>query len=100
MSGILQKFRVMVRFAARSVKIGNIMDSNDLEAYDFFTTNGKDIWKMLYSCISPSCCLKNLETGVEESFGMGGLAAQRFHRIKMPKIVSVGEPPVLVKIGR
>lgn len=76
------------------------MDSTDLDEIDaLFTTNGKDIWKMLHSCMSPSCRLKNLETGQEESFGMNGLTAQRFHRIKMPKIVSdrLGEPPVQVK---
>ena len=67
------------------------MNSNDLEAHALFTTNGKDVWKMLYSCMSPTCRLKNLETGTEESFGMNGLTAQRFHRIKMPEIESMQE---------
>ena len=62
------------------------MDSKDLEANAFFTTDGKDVWKMLYFCMSPSCRLKNLETGEEESFGINGLTARRFHRIKMPDI--------------
>jgi len=64
------------------------MNSTDLEANAFFTTNGKDIWQLLYFCHYPTCTLKNLtsKNGEEEDFGMGGLTAQRFHRIKMPEI--------------
>lgn len=61
------------------------MNSSDLDGLAFFTTDGKDIWKVLHFCMSPSCRLKNMETGEEESFGMNGLTAERFHKIKMPE---------------
>ena len=61
------------------------MNANDLEGISFFTTDGTDIWKMLYFCHQPTCKLVNVETGEEESFGMGGLTAEIFHRIKMPE---------------
>lgn len=61
------------------------MTSNDLEVGAFFTTNGKDIWKLESYYETPSCSLKNLETGEIADFGMGGLTAQDFHKIQMPK---------------
>ena len=65
------------------------MDSSDLAADAFFTTDGKDIWKLRTYCMHPTCRLENLENPDQiESFGMGGLAAQRFHRIKMPETSS------------
>ena len=60
------------------------MNSTDLKPFAFFTTNGKDVWELGTFIMEPSCELKNLKTGNVESFGMGGLTAQRFHRIKMP----------------
>lgn len=60
------------------------MDSNDLEQGQFFTTDGTDIWEKVFYCMQPSCQLRNLKTGDTEDFGMGGLTAQKFHRIKMP----------------
>ena len=60
------------------------MNANDLEPNAFFTTNGKDIWKILYYCKEPTCRLRNVETGDEDNFGMSGLTAAGFHRITMP----------------
>lgn len=60
------------------------MNSSDLEPNSFFTTNGKDIWKLGTFCLSPTCTLINLETGEEESFGMNGFTAQNFNKITMP----------------
>lgn len=60
------------------------MDYVDLEEQGFFTTNGVDIWKLESVCKSPSCTMRNLETGEEENFGLSGLTARKFHRIKMP----------------
>lgn len=62
------------------------MDSTDLEPHSFFTTNGKDIWKLESYCLTPTCTLVNTEDGREESFGMNGLTAQEFHKIVMPKL--------------
>jgi len=56
----------------------------DLITNRFFTTTGEDIWKVEWYFTQPSCRLKNLETGDVEEFGMGGLTAQKFHRIEMP----------------
>ena len=61
------------------------MRSNDLEGNAFFTTDGTDVWELLYYFLQPTCRLKNLQTGKEESFGMGGLTAENFHKIEMPK---------------
>lgn len=62
------------------------MDATDLEGYNFFTTDGTDMWILRYFCMEPTCRLENLQTGEKEDFGMGGLTAERFHKIKMPKI--------------
>ena len=61
------------------------MDASDLGKDVFFTTNGKDIWKLQSYCLRPTCELLRMSDGMKESFGMGGLTAQRFHRIEMPK---------------
>lgn len=77
------------------------MNSNDLEVGAFFTTNGKDIWRLMSYFNEPSCTLENVDDSARrETFGIRGLTAQSFHRIKMPEIVQVGEPPVLVNIGK
>lgn len=60
------------------------MNSGDLKPDTFFTTNGKDIWKLGTFCLTPTCELTNPETGQMESFGMDGLTAERFHKIEMP----------------
>lgn len=52
---------------------------------DFFTTNGKDIWKLESYILGPSCELRNLETEEKQNFGLGGHAARSFHHIEMPK---------------
>ena len=62
------------------------MDATNLEPGAFFTTDGTDIWKLQTYCCSPTCELKNLETGCTESFGMNGIMAKRFTRIEMPDI--------------
>lgn len=61
------------------------MNTNDFVLNAFFTTNGKDVWKLESFIMEPSCRLKNLETGKVEDFGMSGLTARSFHRILMPK---------------
>ena len=61
------------------------MNANDLGANAFFTTDGTDVWKVRSFCMQPTCILENLETGKSEDFGMGGLIAQSFHKIEMPK---------------
>jgi hypothetical protein len=67
------------------------MNGNDLEVDAFFTTNGKDIWKLKTFFNEPSCLLENMDdTATREEFGVSSLAAQRFHRIKMP--ISSEEP--------
>ncbi len=60
------------------------MNSGDLSPNTFFTTDGKDIWKLGTYCMTPTCELTNMETGAVESFGMAGITAGRFHKIKMP----------------
>ncbi len=60
------------------------MNVEDLKNGKFFTTNGKDIWKLESYCLYPTCTLVNLETGKKESFGLGGLTAQGFLKIEMP----------------
>lgn len=58
------------------------MNSNDLELGALFTkNNNRDVWKLVSYCMQPTCRLKNLSTGQEESFGIGGFTAQGFHRI-------------------
>lgn len=60
------------------------MNVGDLEVNAFFTTDGKDIW-ILESCYTvPSCTLRNLITGVKDNFGMNGLTAGRYTKVKMP----------------
>jgi len=51
----------------------------------FFTTNGRDVWILESYFTMPSCTLKNLQTGATETFGMGGLTAERYKRITMPE---------------
>lgn len=67
------------------------MDVGDLAPNSYFTTNGKDIWKLGEYCTQPTCTLVKLcPPGVtdkavrRENFGMGGITAQRFHKITMP----------------
>lgn len=57
------------------------MDASDLEGEALYTTNGKDCWKMQGYFMTPSCTLKNLETGETQTFGMSGLTAQEFKRL-------------------
>lgn len=57
------------------------MDASDLEGEALYTTNGKDVWKMQGYFMVPSCTLKNLETGEEQTFGIGALTAQSFKRL-------------------
>lgn len=59
------------------------MNSDHLEVDALFTTNGKDVWKLKSYFDGPSCILRNLETGKEEEFGMGGLTADSFKPLKM-----------------
>ena len=66
------------------------MDSSDLEKGGFFTTNGKDIWRLVCWFREPSCTLENMDDSARvENFGLNGLTAQNFHRIEMPEIVEV-----------
>lgn len=67
---------------------GSRMDASDLEQLigTFFTTDGTDIWEIEGCFRTPSCTLKNLKTDVKKTFGMNGLTARDFHRIKMPII--------------
>ncbi|MCK5610219.1 hypothetical protein KAR91_50570 [Candidatus Pacearchaeota archaeon] len=60
------------------------MNADDLGPNTFFTTTGKDVWKMLEYCHEPTCILENLETKKREHFGMGGITAQSFQRVAMP----------------
>ena len=57
------------------------MDQRDLEGDGLYTTNGKDVWKMVSYFLVPSCTLKNLETGQEQTFGMGALTAESFKKL-------------------
>ncbi len=68
-----------------------MITQEDLEVGKFFTTDGKDVWKMEYFCLTPTVRLKNLETSEERDFGLGGITANDFHKIEMPKIKRVGE---------
>ena len=62
------------------------MNTNDLEVNAYFTTNGKDIWKLASYFSEPSCRLVNMDdTAIIEEFGISSRNAQRFHRIQMPK---------------
>ena len=64
------------------------MDFSDLKPGIFFTTNGKDIWRLESYFDGPSCTLENMDNKSQvETFGMNGHTARRFHRIEMPKIV-------------
>jgi len=62
------------------------MNANDLKTDVFFTTNGKDIWELEYFCLQPTCLLRNIKTDEKMDFAMGGLTAERFHKIDMPEI--------------
>lgn len=62
------------------------MNSSDLKPDAFFTTNGKDLWFLGTFCMQPTCELTNVATGAVESFGMGGLTADRFRKITPPDI--------------
>ena len=67
------------------------MNGNDLEVNAYFTTNGKDVWKLVSYFSEPSCRLANMDDmAIIEEFGILSRAAQRFHRIKMPEV----SPPV------
>ena len=74
------------------------MKTDDFEIGAFFTTNGRDIWKLQSFCTQPTCKLKNLETGEEVSFGIGGLTSENYHKITMPdealkkESINVSEP--------
>ncbi len=75
------------------------MNNNDLEAGAFFTTNGKDIWKLKSYFNEPSCVLENVDdTAIREEFGISSLAARRFHRIKMPSTVPARAPESPVEV--
>lgn len=75
------------------------MNQSDLETGTFFTTNGKDIWHLVSYFREPSCTLEKMnDTSQVETFGLNGLTAQNFHKIEMPKIAQVGEPPVNVRL--
>jgi len=58
--------------------------ATDLEGEALFTTNGKDVWRLMFYYSEPSCSLKNLETGEIQNFGMSGLTAESFKRL-VPK---------------
>ncbi len=64
------------------------MTENDLFApgESLFTTDGKDVWELESYYIAPSCTLRNLRTGEKQNFGIGGLTAETFKRIIMPKV--------------
>ena len=59
------------------------MDANDLEVGKFFTRDGEDMWVVESYFSTPSCTLRNLITGIKETFGMGGLTAASFKRVDM-----------------
>ena len=67
------------------------MNSSDLMSNSFFTTNGKDIWKLQSFFTGPSCEMLNLENGKKETFGMNGLTARNFHKIKMPSVEDISK---------
>lgn len=66
------------------------MNASDLRLGKFFTTDGTDIWELGTYFDGPSCTLENLKTGDKETFGMGGLTAQRFKEVIMPEGQSNG----------
>ena len=68
------------------------MHKSDLEIGALFTTNGEDIWQLEWYCMSPMCKLRNLRAteGMEfkeMQFGIGGITAERFKRIKLVEVV-------------
>ena len=60
------------------------MKASDLDMDTFYTTTGKDIWKMVGFYTTPSCTIENVDTKETMNFGMNGLTAKSFHRIEMP----------------
>ena len=72
------------------------MNSSDLKKPgDFFTTDGNDIWELMHYAMQPSCSMKNLKTGEVESFAMGGITAEGFHRLDTFAIDPKDDPIVL-----
>ena len=62
------------------------MNTDDLDLDNLFTTDGKDVWRMVSFCTEPTCRLVNIENKEERHFGIGGIESARFHRIPMPVI--------------
>ena len=62
------------------------MNASDLTMGAYFTTTGKDIWKLDGYFDMPSCTLRRLDEPGEETFGMGGVIAESFKRIDMPVV--------------
>ena len=60
------------------------MNASDLEKTPYFTTDGKDMWVRVCYYMSPSCTMRNVQTGQVENFGMNGLTAERFHPVILP----------------
>ena len=56
-------------------------DFDDKDAYYF---KDGSIWKMEACWRSPTCIMKNIETGVEEHFGLNGDMAVHYEKIKLP----------------
>ena len=48
----------------------------------FFTTNGKDVWRLRSFCPTPTVDLINEKTGETREFGLGGSLAEEFQKLE------------------
>ena len=61
-----------------------MIDENNATLGNLFTTDGKDVWRVIVFCPSPACILQNLDTKEKRNFSFWGLTAEKFHEIEMP----------------
>lgn len=62
------------------------MNEGDLKLGALFVTGDKaegDVWELISFCTSPTVTLKNIKTGHEEDFGLGGLTSMGFKRLEV-----------------
>lgn len=57
------------------------MSYPDYQVDKLYTKDGKDVWRCEWRCDSPMVCLKNLETGEREEFGLGGLTSVAYREL-------------------
>ena len=57
------------------------MTKDDFNLNNLFTVTGRDVWKIVSYCETPTVEMKNLETTETMRFGMGGVTAEKVTKI-------------------